>query len=740
MLKKILKIVLGLVIFIVLIAAGVLAYGLHNPKIDISPSAYAWKKNMTEAEIEKASDSLINVMTLEEKVDQISGNSALAMVQIGIRFALFKDSKPYCVVYAGENKKHNIPPIAFSDGPRGVTAATSTGFPVAMARGASWDTDLELRVANAIGKECRASNVNYFGGLCVNLLRHPAWGRAQETFGEDPYHLGEMGLSLMNGVQSQNVMACAKHYAANSIENSRFYVDVKMNERTLREVYLPHFKKLSDNGVASMMSSYNKINGELVGHSKYLINDILRDEWGFKGLVSSDWIWGLKDATKGIIAGMDLEMPYQNFYALDSIKSGIENNKYSEDRVDELVGHVLKTKLRFVTKEDSQEYPETLVANKEHTNLARESAEKSMVLLKNKDRLLPLNKSKIKKIAIIGELAAEKNLGDKGSSYVKPPYVVTILDGIKNYIGDDAEVLFSDGKNTDEAAKIAESADAVLLVAGYKWNEEGEYVVNDPENRGARSDEGGDRESLRLNNHDVDLINQISKANPNTIVSLIGGSAIIMEKWKAAPKSIIMAWYPGMEGGNALANIIFGKVNPSGKLPFTIPNTESELPHFDAFAETADYGYYHGYTLFDKKEMKPAFPFGFGLSYTNYACDSLQVHTPAIQKNGILKTSVQVKNTGSVAGEEVVQLYIGFKNSKVDRPIKLLRGFKKIKLQPNEVKTVSFEINASDLAYYNPDKKQWEVEEMEHEVYLGSSSRTNDLLANKFHITGQPIK
>lgn len=730
-LKFLLKTVAGIIAFVILMTIIVLSYSLSEPNIDISPSAYKWKKGMSDEEIEKTTDELVNQMSLEEKMDQLSGGSPLSLLKIGVRFALFKDDFPYCIVYAGQNDALDIPPIAFSDGPRGVTSGTSTAFPVAMARGASWDVDLEERVSDAIGKECRALNVNYFGGLCVNILRHPAWGRAQETYGEDPYHVGEMGLALMKGVQSHNVMACAKHFAVNSIENSRFYVDVKLKERTLREVYLPQFKKLSDNGVASIMSAYNKLNGEHCGHNKRLLTNILRDEWGFKGIVSSDWVWGLKNTAKGINAGLDIEMPTQNFYAMNKIENELALGSITETQIDQLVKNVVRTKLKFVTTADSQEYHENLVASEEHTLLAREVAEKSMVLLKNKSRFLPLKKAGIKKLAVIGSLATENNLGDKGSSYVKPPYVVSVLEGITNYLNEGIEVLFADGSDILEASRIAQSSDAVLVVAGYDFNDEGEYVVNNPEIRGQRANEGGDRESLRLKPNDVKLIKAVTQSNANTVVSLIGGSAIIIEEWKALPRAIIMTWYHGMEGGNALANVLFGEVNPSGKLPFVVPKDESQLPVFNAYADEADYGYYHGYTLFDKKGMEPAFPFGYGLSYTSFDYDSLTIKKDSL---GIIHASAMITNVGNLAGEEVVQLYVGFSQSAIDRPVKLLRGFDKIMLEPGESRKVFFEINPEELSWYNPESLAWQVEYMTYELFIGPSSDSETLLSSTFDI------
>ena len=734
-----LNILLAFFLLVLLLIVLLLIYGLYNPNYDISPSAYPWKKGMTKAEIEQETQTLLAKMTLAEKVEQLTGSKPWFIARIAIRFAVFKDRFPFNIVYSGKNDRLKIPPLAFSDGPRGVTVGHSTGFPVAIARGASWDIALEKQVAEIIGKECRALNANYFAGLCVNLLRHPAWGRAQETYGEDPHLLGTMGLAMMQGVQAHQVMACAKHFAANSIENARFYVDVKMDERTLREVYLPHFKKLVDNGLASLMSSYNKINGIYCGHHHPLLTQILREDWGFEGFVSSDFIWGVYDAEKGIPAGMDVEMPVEKHYTFKKIKAAIQKGNITQEQIDESVRRVLSTKLKFITQADKQTYSKDLVACKAHRDLARASAEKSIVLLKNQNDLLPLSKKDLKKIAIIGELAKGKNTGDKGSSYVKPPYVVTILEGMQNYLFRTAEVVYHDGKNVEEAKQIAQSADAVLIVAGYRFNDEGEYVINDPKKKGQRSKDGGDRERLTLHKEEETLIQSIAASNPKTIISLIGGSAIIMENWKNEVASIIMTWYPGMEGGNALARILFGEVSPSGKLPFTIPQSADDLPTFDAFADDANYGYYHGYTLFDKKEIESAFSFGFGLSYTKFEYKKLQIQKVEIDNTKTLNTSVTINNIGNKEGEEVCQLYIGFKNSKIDRPVKLLKGFQKVNIPVGESRTVNFQIPVTDLAYYNPTSKQWETENMEYEVYVGGSSKEGDLLKSNFFVSSQAL-
>ena len=590
-----------------------------------------------------------------------------------------------------------------------------------MARGASWDLELEEKVGEVIGKEVRAHGGNLFGGVCINLLRHPAWGRAQETYGEDPFLVGEFGAALVRGVQKHNVMATAKHYAANSIENARFKVNVKLDERTLREVYLPHFKRCIEEGCATVMSAYNKVRGEYCGHNSYLLREILKKEWRFEGFIHSDWMYGLKDTIGGITGGLDVEMPRAKYYG-KKLKKAIEKGTVSEDLIDDSVSRVIHTILKFTTREDSQIYEKSLVGCEEHVKLAREVAEKSIVLLKNNEDLLPLNASTINTLAVIGPLADLKNTGDRGSSNVRQNKIITPLNGFKNQYGDEVKITFNDGTDLDMAKNIAISADVVILVVGYTYKDEGESIP--------LLKVGGDRDNLSLHQDEIKLIKEISKVNSKSVVVLIGGSAITMEEWKDEISAILMLWYSGMEGGNALANVIFGKVNPSGKLPFTIPKNPSDLPFFDKNADEIEYEYYHGYTKMEKEDIEPAFPFGFGLSYTEYAYKNIQVEST---EEKIIVT-VDISNIGAVAGEEVVQLYVGFENSSVDRPIKLLRGFKRVSLNPNETKTVSIEVKKKDFAWYNPDNRVWEVENIEYAIYIGSSSKNEDLLTTQISL------
>ena len=701
---------------------------------------------MTETEADAKARTLILNMSLKEKVYEMHGHG---VIRFGLSIIFSKKIKP---VKAGGSKKFGIPSTIFLDGPRGVSLHKgATAFPVTMARGASWDTELEERVGEAMAEEIRARHANYSGAVCMNLLRHPAWGRAQETYGEDQQHVGEMASALVKGIQKHNVQACAKHFAANSMENNRFGGSMNMDERTLQEVYLPHFKKVIQNGAASVMSAYNKLNGVYCGHNKKLLTDILRNDWGFKGYVTSDWQNGLYSTAEGIKAGMNIEMPGANFYSLKKVKAAIKNGDVTEAQVDELILPVIRTKLLFAAKKDTQPYPKELIGSKEHAALAREVAEKSAVLLKNENNLLPLDKGKIKSIAVIGTLADVKQTGDHGSSRVFPPYIVSPLQGLKNYLnGQPVEVLTAPANDPAAIKAIAEKADIVLVVAGTTYLDEGEYIGNGTIRDRNKPDKknfitrtgilgvGGDRKYLHLHQQDIDIIHAAAWANKKVIVSLVAGSCITVEEWHNEVPAILETFYNGMEGGNALARILFGDVNPSGKLPFTVPKSESDLPPFDSYAENAEYGYYHGYTLFDKEKKEPRYPFGFGLSYTSFQISGLTTSqvfsTSEVSGINILPVSVKVKNTGTRAGAEVVQAYISSPRSNIDKPEKLLRGFRKVFLQPEEERTVEISIPVSDLAYYNVEGKQWVVEKGKYEVMVGNSSRGEHMLKSNFEI------
>lgn len=689
---------------------------------------------------EARAKEILEQMTLKQKVYEMHGHG---LARFGLSILFSKKVKP---VHAGGNKKFDLPSTIFLDGPRGVSFYKgTTAFPTTMARGASWDVDLERRIGEAMAKEVRALGANYSGAVCMNLLRHPAWGRSQETYGEDPHHLGEMASALVAGIQSQNVQACVKHFAANSMENNRFGGSINMDERTLRDVYLPHFKKVTERGAASVMSAYNKVNGEYCGHSKYLLTDILRKEWGFKGYITSDWQNGLYDTKKGVEAGMNIEMPAANCYRLSNIKKLLKNGDLTEQQIDTLVYPIIYTKLLFASKKDKQTYPKSIVGCEAHVALAREATEKSAVLLKNESNILPLEKTSVKTIAVIGSLASVAQTGDHGSSRVFTTSLISPLEALQYYFeGSTTKVLTASNSDLAKVKEVSAQADVVLVVAGTTYLDEGEFIGNgqirDKKNPNKKNfitktgvlAVGGDRAYLHLHQADIDVIKAAASVNKKVVVSLVAGSAVTVEEWHEEVSAIIQTFYNGQEGGHALARLLFGEVNPSGKLPFTVPVSENDLPPFDSYAAEVDYGYYHGYTLLDKELILPRYPFGYGLSYTKFQLSDLQK-----ELGDVLQLSLNVTNIGSREGAEVVQVYIGLEpqqggSNQLDVPQKLLRGFAKVNLLAGEQKHITITIPLTELAHYDPEVEESVVLKGNYNFWVGNSSDDEQMLKGSF--------
>ncbi|WP_078551725.1 beta-glucosidase [Bacillus alkalicellulosilyticus] len=675
---------------------------------------------------------LVEQMSLEEKVYLMSGKIPFEKIMSDIA-----EGKPYnwFPYPAGGNERLNVPEMKFVDGPRGVVSGNSTCFPVSMSRGASFDKDLEERIGRAIGKEIRAHGGNLFGGVCINLPRNPGWGRSQEVYGEDSFHLGAMGSALVKGVQEENVIACVKHYAFNSMENARFTVSVQADKRTEREVYLAHFKDCVDAGAASIMSAYNLYQGTFCGHSDYLLNEVLKEEWDFDGFVISDFIWGVKDTVEGANGGMDIEMCHTKYFG-DNLVEAVKEGKVSEEKIDEAALRIVRTLLAF-TEADNNTYSKDLIGSKEHVTLALEAAEKSITLMKNDNQVLPFSKTDTKTIAVIGKLGNKGNIGDHGSSRVFPDYIVTPLEGITALVPD-SEVIFNDGSDLEKAKELAKSVDAVVFVVGYDHDDEGEFINNPDEDVDALGDgdsgfgAGGDRKtSLGLHQEEIDLLKAVGPENQNSVAALIGGNMIMIEEWKDDVSAILMAFYPGMEGGTALAKNLFGDVNPSGKLPFVLPTEESHLPQIDWDATEITYDYYHGYTKLEKEGIEPSLPYGFGLSYTTFEISNASF---SVENNQIVATC-EVENTGKQEGAEVIQLYVGYGNSKIDRPVKVLRGFERVNLKPGEKQVVKVTTPLEKIKWFNPSTNEWELEEMDYEIYIGNSSANKDLVKGAITVT-----
>ncbi len=664
-------------------------------------------------------EELIPQLTTEEKIGIMSGQVTEEKLMDDLFVIEHYNVKPYPTMAV---ERLGVPNVRFVDGPRGVVAGSATCFPVSMARGATFDRELEEEIGKVIGAEVRAVGGNYFGGVCINLPRNPRWGRAQECYGEDQYHLGEMGAALTRGVQSQNVMACIKHFALNSIENARFKADVQISRRALHEVFLPHFKRCIEEGAASVMGAYNKVLGEQASESGFLLRDILRDKWGFEGFTLSDFLWAVKDGVKGVKGGMNIEMPCFCRY-IEDIPKALADGQLEMADLDEAVGYILRTIYYYETRKDPQEYGEDILACDRHVQVAKRAAQESMVLLKNEGGILPFDKAKTEKIVVLGVLGDIENIGDHGSSKVHPYYTVTPFKGLMKKMPR-AQILYSDGKDIEKAKKLAADADAVVIVAGYIHSDEGEFLAD----RSDIAEMGGDRVSMRLHQRDIDLIEGVKGICKNTVVSIVGSSAILIDEWEKDIPAVIFSFYSGMEGGNALADILFGDVCPSGKLPYTVAYSEEDYPYFDPDCEEITYEYYHGYCKMEKEGKKVLYPFGYGLSYTEFAFGRPEAEVFA----DTAKISISLKNTGSMAGAEVVQLYVGCEGSKVDRPVKVLKDFARVELAPGEETKVSLSVSKQDMAYFDEDKDAFVTEDIQYIAYVGNCSAKEALQKVEF--------
>ena len=682
------------------------------------------------ATAEAAARALVALMTPDERLWCLDGD---APTWAGLQFLSNEDGYHLAPFRAAEIERLGIPGIAFADGPRGAVIGNATCFPVSIARGATWDPELEQRVGAAIGRELRALGANLTGAVCVNVLRHPAWGRAQETYGEDPHLVGELGAALTQGLQGF-VMACVKHFACNSMENARFSVDITVDEVALHEVYLPHFRRMVDAGVASVMSAYNSVNGQWCGQSPALLRDILRGEWGFDGFVISDWIFGLRDAATSLTGGLDIEMPYRMVRA-QHLPAALDRGEASWTDVDAAAERVVATLLRFDDVLSAPAAGLDVVGCPEHRALAREVAAHSVVLLRNEPvegaAVLPLPPD-CARIAVLGRLAATVNLGDGGSSDVWDLDCHTILDGIRA-VG--AEVVDDDGSDLVRGADVARQADVAVVVVGYTYEDEGEYIgATDPllaallpkaDDPGvvARYEQmvaalppttkpdrittrprgfsiGGDRASLRLSDGDVALIRAVAAANPRTVVVIQSGSAVVMTEWIDDVAAVVQAWYGGCQAGPGLADVLVGAVNPSARLPFSIPADEAHLPPFDRDATAFRYDRWHGWWHLARTGVAPAFPFGFGLSYTAFALDAVRVSAA----DGGATVRGVVHNIGERDGADVVQVYATL--SDADAPQRLV-GFARIEVAAGATEAFEIVIRADRLATRDAQQHRW---------------------------------
>ncbi|SDM74267.1 beta-glucosidase family protein [Actinomyces ruminicola] len=663
--------------------------------------------------------ALYDLLTDDERLGLLDGDQPFwegmaQMMQVGY------NTVPYV---HGAVDRLGIPGTRFVDGPRGCVAGQGTAFPVSMARGATWDVGLEERIGGVIGTEVRAVGGNFFGGVCINLPRHPAWGRVQETYGEDTCLLGEFGAALTRGVQ-RHAMACAKHYALNSMENKRFQVDVTIDEATLHEQYLPHFKRVVDEGVAAIMSAYNSVNGQWAGQNRYLLHEVLREQWGWDGITVSDFIWGLRDAAASLNNGLDLEEPFAQQRARD-LGRRLESGETSWEMVRRAGVRLLAAQLRSYALWDRVPEDAALLACPEHRALAREAATRAMTLLKNERvdgaPVLPLA-ADLRTIAVIGRLATAENMGDSGSSMVRPPSYATPLEGITAAYPD-AEILLVEEDDPDAAAGAAARADVAIVVAGFDKHDEGEWVggdtMNDPvltslfpalpdgaaaptgqANAIMTAGYGGDRSRLTLRDVDEEIIKKVTAANPRTVVALVGAGTTMMENWRHSVPAILMMWYAGMEGGHALADVLTGRANPSGRLPFSIPTSEAHLPPFDREWTAVTYDRWHGQRLLDRLGVKAAYPLGWGLSYTTYRLDDAEVTASTGEgAERVLSVRASVTNTGAQDGIQVVQVY-GRGGAHAEET--QLLGFATVEVPAGTTQEVDVPVRLTQLGSWDP--------------------------------------
>ncbi len=618
-----------------------------------------------------------------------------------------------------------IPGLHMLDGPRGLSRFTGlhgTAWPVGMMRGATWDIALEQRLGAALAIEHRSAGADVVLAPTINILRHPRWGRVQETYSEDTHHLGEMGLAFVTGVQSQHLLASVKHFAGNSIENTRHTVNVTMDERTLREVYLPHFRRVVIDGHAgSVMSAYNQLDGQYCDVNAHLLTDILRTDWGFSGFVESDWVAGTHQSAASVLAGLDIEMPSASHFR--NLRAEYESGAIDRAAIDGRVREILRGMFCFgldatprtpgmVIDDPSQrETPE-------HLALAREVARRGLVLLRNQSHALPIDAS-VHTIVVVGRNAVEENIGDDGSSDVTPSSVVTALEGLTSRAGSAIAVTHVAGTTLDAAASaMVSAADLVIVVTGLQAGDEGESDIG-----------AGDRDSLDVPADEVALIHAVAAASARVVVILEGGAALITRPWESEVEAIVFAFYPGSRGGDAIADVLFGDFAPSGRLPFSMPVLESDLPAFDNVSREVTYDYLHGYRYLAHAAVAPAYAFGFGLSYTTFSYSNLRVSSATVHPGDTITATVTVTNDGSVSAIDTVQLYVATSGSSVMRAPEDLRAFGQIELAAHASGDVVLTLRTDDLRYWDVSSSAWVLEPIDYELRVGAHAGDAQLAA-----------
>lgn len=610
-----------------------------------------------------------------------------------------------------------VPTFKITNGPLGAgpgdvhDVLPATALPAALALGASWDTNLATQFGTIAGEEVVAHGDDLIEGPGVNITRVPRNGRNFEYFGEDPFLSARLGVAEIRAIQQQGVISEVKHFAVNSQELNRKGINEFVDERTLREIYLPAFEAAVKEGhAAAVMAAYPSVNGEFCARNSHLLTDILRDQWGFDGFVQSDYS-AVTNGVQCARAGLDLSMKGQPI--ADDIKTGVTNGEMPVSVLDTMITRRFAQMFRFrIFDHPKTQQP---IPAKEHGAVARAIAEQSAVLLKNSDNILPLDAKAIHSVAVIGRFAGAALTGGTGSSMVKPLYTVSPVEGLTNLLGPNVTVTYNAGTNFDEAAALAKSADIALVIAGN------------------RDGEGRDRTNLSLPANQDLIVSNVVAANPKTIVVLKTGGPVLMP-WLEQIPAVLEIWYPGEEDGNVMADLLFGKANPSGKLPMTFPTSEAETPvstpqQYPGVNGDAIYSekLLVGYRWYDAKNVEPLFPFGFGLSYTTFAVTNLTV-TPYVTNENV-QVTVDISNTGSRAGAEVVQVYVAAPTNAMEPP-KQLKGFAKVKLQPGKTQRITITLNQRAFSYWNTSFGKWVLAPGEHEILVGTSSRDLPLHAS----------
>lgn len=660
-------------------------------------------------------EDILSRLTLEEKIALVHADSKFSSAAVP-RFGLpqrWLSDGPHGV-------REDVGPHIWA--PAGRTDDFATLMPALIGLAATWNTDLATAYGKVIGEEARQRGKQIMLGPGMNIMRTPLNGRNFEYPGEDPFLTSRMIVNYIRAVQAEDVASCAKHFVANDQEYERGTINVEMDERALREIYLRPFQAaVQEAGVRTVMSAYNKFRGYWCAENDYLLNKILKQEWGFKGLVMSDWA-GTHSTKGSVLNGLDLEMgteaPYGKFFMSDAFRDGVKSGEFPMSVLDDKARRNL---WQMLTTKAIEGRKPGAINTKDHQKTARQVAEESFVLLKNDNNALPLDADRVKSIAVVGENAVLLQAYGGGSARIKTFYEITPLEGIVRRVGDRANISFAMGYNEKENAELANQAvraagqaDVVIYVGGLN-------------HRPHFDTESLDRKHMKLPYKQDELIERLVTANPRTIVVLFGGAPMEMGSWLGKVPGVLQVWYPGMEGGNALANVLFGDVNPSGKLPCSFPKRLEDSPahamgNYPGKNGIVRYeeGLLVGYRWFDTKNIDPLFSFGHGLSYTNFEYSNLRL-TPS--GDGVMTAEFEVKNVGPRAGAEIAQLYVQHLQPRLPRPLKELKGFRKVFLKPGESQKISIPLERNAFAFYDPERRAWAAEKGQFKIAIGASSR-----------------